>query len=169
MAKTEFDISLIGKQSPPAGPFGDAINLTPISIKKRLQEGNSTDEVAAHVGKDEISDVLAASATIRVDLTTDLDRYGVALAATDVVFLFLIHKTGSASSSIHAQPAAVEGWTSFMGAGTVLTLKPGDFVCLGSFTAANQPVVAGVTDAVEIVNDDGSNAANYELAIGVRR
>ena len=149
MAKTEFDISLIGKQSPPAGPFGDAINLTPISIKKRLQEGNSTDEVAAHVGKDEISDVLAASATIRVDLTTDLDRYGVALAATDVVFLFLIHKTGSASS--------------------VLTLKPGDFVCLGSFTAANQPVVAGVTDAVEIVNDDGSNAANYELAIGVRR
>lgn len=171
MSATKFLLELKPFDPPPSVSVYSGGLTCPITINKTLQDGNATDEmkVLRHI---DVAD-FAASGTSSFDLQSDQDRYGINMSSADVVLMYLEHKSTSLASSVHFEANAVNGWTSFLGStgGTdrgTITLYPGDFMVLGSFTAGNQ-AVSGTNKVLDVVNDDGVNLASIAVQFWTRK
>ena len=165
MADSKVAIALTPFDPPPAASAYGGGLTAPVSKNQTLPDGGLDNQMQVLTHKDES---LAASGTNSYDMQLDEDRYGEAIAAADVVLLYVEHKASSSASSISFRPAAANGWTSFVSAGATLTLQPGDFMILGAFAAGNQ-AVSPTSKIMEVVNNDGVNAADYLIQFWNRK
>jgi hypothetical protein len=161
---SDFVLKILG-QDAPADPYAGAIKLTAPNQTLKIGEGTS-DNQKSKIYAVEKTD-LGAGSTDSVDLKTDEDRYGVALNATDVALVWCEHLADSSASSISLQPNGTNGWTSTLKSGSEIELFPGDGVLLRLLTADNS-IVDGTTKVLDVVNNDGGNAASYRLQIWTR-
>jgi hypothetical protein len=166
-ARSTFELTIKGQDpSPDTNSYIEPTTSSRV-IKKTLLQGADDDEMTTLFVKDTADAATAqigTSATVAYDLQTALDAWGDALAQTDIVLLFLEHKAASAASSISFQASAANGLTTLLSATANLTLSPGDFILVGAFTADNL-VVSGASKSVDIINDDGSNVADYRFEV----
>jgi len=165
MTRSLFELKIQGEDPPPeTATYLNKITTSTV-VKKTVSQGALDDQMTV-LFKEDTADfgTLAASATRAIDLQTALDAFGEALALTDVVLLYLKHKDASLASSISFQAAAANGLTNLLSATANLTLKPGDFIVVGAF-AADSLVVAAGNKALDIINDDGVNAADYAFEV----
>lgn len=151
---SSFELKITGVDTPPA-PYTEGVKHAKNILKPSVIDGLLTDQFNKLVAKDED---IGTSATLTIDLQTDLDRYGVALALADVALLYIEHKDTSAASEIQVQANAANGFTNLMGTAAAVKLAPGDFILVGALIAGNL-ASDGTNKALDIVNQDGSNVA----------
>ena len=82
MSTSRILAEFVGFDSPPAGPFTGGLTCTQKFVQKSIQEGDGDDQIRAILC---FKQQLAPSGSLAIDFTTVEVRYGVALAATDVV------------------------------------------------------------------------------------
>jgi transcriptional regulator of nitric oxide reductase len=148
-----FSLQIDAHQSPPAGsPFTNFITAAR-SISKTLPDGNADDQVKAIAA---IEQTIAGSATVAIDLQSDLDRYGVALAASSAVLVFVENvDDGTGTGVIEVRPhATTNPWTNLLGAGSAVKLALGSGMVVGAFKTTNLPVL-GANRALQIVETSG--------------
>ena len=164
-ARSTFELTIKGEDPPPeSNTYLERIRTSTV-VRKIVLQGSADDEMTV-LFKEDTADfgTLATSATRSIDLQTALDVFGEALALTDVAMLYIKHKDASLASAISIQANASDGLTNLLSTTANLTLRPGDFIVLGAFTADNL-VVAANNKVLDIINDDGSNVADYVVEV----
>ena len=166
-----FELSIKGEDAPAdTNAFNDGITTSTV-IRKVILEGTATDQMGALLKLDSAdagTGTIAASATKSIDFKTDLDPYGVALAAVDMVMLYIEHKAASAASSIQVSANAANGWTNLLGTAAAMPLKPGECAVWTAFTAGTK-LIEAANKVLDLVNQDGANAADYVVEAWLRR
>lgn len=147
--------------------YSDGPTRTRNVIVARMLPGTGNNQVArlyAEDSGDSGTTTIAASGTQSLDLQTLTDARGNALSLSDVALLVIEHKAASAASSISVQANAANGWTNFIGTAANLTLPAGAVLALYVPTAAAL-AVGGTNKVLDLINDDGSNAAEYRFEV----
>jgi hypothetical protein len=165
MARSSFELKIQGEDPPPeTNTYGNRVQTSTI-LKQTLEQGALDNQHTVLFAEDtDDFGSLAASGTRSIDLQTALDAFGEALGLADVALLYIEHKADSLASSIAVQASAANAWTNLLSTTAALTLRPGDFMLVVAFTAGNLPV-AGANKGLDIVNNDGSNAADYVVEV----
>ena len=169
MTVSTFTLDILGEDPPPeTNTYANKVTTT-TRVKKRITQGTGDDQMDTLFREDSAdAGTIAASGTQSVDLQTGLDPYGDALGLADAAMVYVEHKADSLASSISVQANASNGFTNLLGTAANLTLRPGDFLVVGAFTAGNLLVTAG-NKVLDIINDDGSNAADYVVEVWGRK
>jgi hypothetical protein len=163
--RSTFELTIAGQDPPPETNTYSNVVKTGTSVTKRLTQGTGNDQMTVLFREDSTdAGTIAASGTRSVDLQTALDAFGEAMALADVALLYVEHKETSVASSISVQANGANGFTNLLSATANLTLRPGDFMLVGAFTAGNLPVAAG-NKVLDVINDDGANAADYVVEV----
>lgn len=110
---------------------------------------------------------LGASAGETLNLQTDLDEFGNALAAAEVV-VFVLRAHASNVGNLRVTPGAVEPWNDLLGATGQHDLRPGAALVLFSTADGDYPITAG-NRQLDVDNLDGGNPASYTLYALVRQ
>jgi hypothetical protein len=162
-----FRLVMRGEDPPPKTAYSafDAKVGTWTEYRKQLLQGDATDQMIVLFRQTSADEgQLGAGATRDIDLLLATDAYNEAIVADDVCLVFFRHVRTSTASSVSLKAAASDGWTNLLATTADLTLRPGDFVLVGAFTAGN--LVVGATNRIlTIENDDGVNPADYEIEI----
>ncbi len=166
-----FELTIKGEDAPAdTAAFNDGVTTSKI-FRKVIVEGTSDDQMGA-LFKADTDDAgtaeIGTSATVSIDFQTALDPYGVALAAVDMVMLYIEHKATSSASSIQVEANAADGWTNLLGTAAAMPLAPGEFAVWTAFDAATKPIT-GTNKVLDLVNQDGSNTAAYVVEAWLRR
>jgi len=160
-----FELRMDGQDPPPESQTYGQVVKTRTRLRNELLQGTADNQVEVLLKSDSDDDgQLAASGVLQVDMVLGLDPFGNAIVADDLVMLFVRHKASSTASSISLRAASTNGLTNLLGTAAGLTLRPGDFIVVGTFTAGNL-VVANANRILEVVNDDGANAADYVVEV----
>ncbi|MBU6289697.1 MAG: hypothetical protein KGS10_16180 [Chloroflexi bacterium] len=126
-----FKLSINAKQSPPA-PFSCGVSAKAYHSEV-FPDGNLSSEVKAIYGYEA---TLAGSATLAIDLTTALDRYGAALAADDLAMLLVENvDDGTGTGVLELRPGAGNGLNTLLGASSAVKIPLGSLLVFGSFDA----------------------------------
>ena len=112
--------------------------------------------------------VISASSSDTIDLADASnaikDAFGNSLNLDTIKFIFIRNVTPEASpAEIQIDPTVSNGWTTAI-AGITKIPTTGWF-CMLAPNAAGFNVTAGTNDQLKITNNDGSNAATYEIVI----
>lgn len=167
---SEFSLAAKGFDPSPNADteaYADGPTRTANVIRKRLLPGTSTDQVDkiwAEDSGDASTTTIAASGTRSIDLQTETDARGTAIALTDAVMVFITHKSSSLSSGISIQANAANGWTNLLGTAAALKIPPGSTRVFFDPVAAAL-AISGANKVLDIVNDDGVNAADYRIEV----
>jgi hypothetical protein len=147
--------------------YADGPTKTRNIIQKRMLPGTGNDQ-QDHLWAEDTADAgtaqLAASGTRSVDLQTETDARGNALGLDDVAMLLITHKAESAASSLHLAANAANGWTNLLGTLADFKIVPGMTIVL-LVPTAGALAVTGTNKVLDIVNDDGANAADYRIEV----
>lgn len=146
-----FRLLIDAKQSPPA-PFSNFVTAKR-RIEATLPDGNLTDQVKALYGYEA---TIAGSGTFDLNLNTDLDRYGLALAADDLALLLVENVddgTGTGALELRPHPTT-NPLTNLLGAGSAVLLPRGSGYLFCSFTADALDVTAA-NCALRVVETSG--------------
>lgn len=135
------------------------VRFTP-SITKVLAEGNGSDEANVIWGKD-LS--IAASTTEEIDLQTELDAYGDALALTDLATLY-IEAEDTNPDDVIVKRGASNGFSSLLEASGGYRLPPGEFAMHSGF-ATGSLAVSGTVKTIGFENVDGTTAAVVKIRL----
>jgi hypothetical protein len=125
-------------------------------------------------GNDQMNVLLAvdtsipALGSISIDLTADLDRFGVAAALDDVAIVYVENKSDSLSDSVEVRPGAANAFTNMLGTGSVVKLPIGGFVLVGNFTADKYDVT-GTNKTLAVHNTHATLAADVRYYVWGRR
>lgn len=160
-----FSLRMDGQDSPPeSGAYGNIIR-TRTRIGQTFLQGTGSNQVEVlHRSDSDEDGQIAASGTLSVDLWLALDPFGNPIVCEDVAVLYIEHKASSSASSINIQASSADGFTTLLSSTAALTLRPGDFIIVGAFTAGNAPVTES-NRILDVTNDDGSNAADYIVEV----
>lgn len=164
MDAASFLLNIQARQSPPA-PFTNFVSVAR-TISKTLPDGNATDEIKAVYGYEA---TIAGSGTKDLDLTADLDRYGVALSANDLCLLLVENvDDGTGTGILEVRPhATTNPLTNLLGAGSKVLLALGSIVVVGCFLAGQIDVTAA-NRALTIIETSGQ-PTKLRIHIWVRR
>lgn len=159
-----FNLRLDLHQGPPSGPFSNYVSCAR-TIEKVLTDGNSTDQIKALFA---LEQTIGAGATVTVDLLTDLDRYGVALASTSVCMLLVENvDDGTGTGEIEVRPSAgANPWTNFLAATSAVKLRLGSGMVVGCFKAN---LLAGAANKVFTVVETKVQPTKLRVQLWVRR
>jgi len=110
---------------------------------------------------------LVASADVDIDLQTEVGAYGAPIALQSLVYL-LIEAAPTNVGNLEVTPGAASGWFGvnafFKIVSDTVILPPGGSVRVKLLAATAYAVAAG-TKTVNILNLDGSNAADFTVTI----
>lgn len=170
MSASEFQLIANGFDPSPNADtvaYADGPTKTRNQIRKRLLTGVGNEQVD-HVWAEDSGDAgtteIAASGTRSVDLQTETDARGNALVLVDTLLVLIEHKASSSASSISIQANASDGWSNLLGTAAALKIPPGSVRVFYDPTAGAL-AVSGTNKVLDIVNDDGSNAAAYRIEV----
>ncbi len=169
MSVSRIAIEMVGFDDPPSGPYMGQLSCSQKFSAKSVGSGNATNQLDAVLC---IKQQIVASGNITIDLMTDLDRFGVALGATDVV-AGMIENKGPGTGILQVTWGAANGWTALLksSGGTdqpVVNLPPATGFCFWGLTKGALPVGAG--DKTLLLNESGgANPVNIEAQFWVRR
>lgn len=115
---------------------------------------------------------IAASATLILDLTSFTNvagQAGASLARVKKVLIRLLSVAddsgaGTACTSVTIQPDGTNGWTNLLGTGSTLKLLNGDKFDWETQSALGV-AVDGTHKRLDVVNNDGVNAAAVEILV----
>jgi uncharacterized membrane protein len=177
MTTSRLSIEAVGFQSPPSGDgygygFTSEVSRVDRYALTGIADGTDDEEISAvavYAGE------IAAGATVSIDFKTAVDRFGVALAATDVkMALVRNRKTDPANTGVIAvQPNAVNGWTALIGStgatdrGRIVLRPLAGFVfwCFDSGAYA----VANNNKVLDLVETGAAQAADVEAQFWITR
>ena len=110
---------------------------------------------------------IAASATESVDLKAIPSVFGADIAFVEVGAIAVLHEPASASSSVDLSPNASNGWTAiFRDASDLTRLLAGQAWAVLDYNGDGAGFAVGASSKVlDIVNNDGANAATVTLAV----
>ena len=160
-----FVLRIDGQVAPPeAQTYAGTVN-TRTRVTKSLLQGTGTNQVEVlHRANSDDDGQIAASGTLTLDLRLAPDPFGNPIVADDLAMLYIEHKSDSAASSISFQAGGSDGFTNLLGTAAAVTLRPGDRFLVGVFIAGNLPVTDS-NRVLDIVNNDGANAADYVVEV----
>lgn len=109
---------------------------------------------------------IAAGGNTTIDLAGSLtNQFGTTITFARIKLLYLKNISSTAGTTIRARSGASNGWnTAFAATGPIIN-KDG-FLLLYAADATGYTVTAATGDIFRIDNNDGANAAAYELVIG---
>lgn len=137
-------------------------NAYTFSYSKTLTNGTGSAGTADLIYT--VQTTIAASGTLNIDLVGALaDFFGTTITMARLKYIFLSLLTDTTASSItvgnHAAPIAL------FSAGTATTsIRNGGFFALGCSDATGIAMTGAATDALKILNADGSNTATVQFA-----
>ena len=110
---------------------------------------------------------IAASATESVDLKVIPGPSGADIAFVEVGAIAVLHEPASVSSSVDLSPNATNGWTAiFQDASDLTRLLAGQAWVVLDYSGDGAGFAVGASSKVlDIVNNDGANAATVTLAV----
>jgi hypothetical protein len=109
------------------------------------------------------SRTLAASATEDLDLTGTLtDAFGTTVAAAEVMAVFIKAKSTN-TNNVVIGAAGSNPWVGALNSTGTITLKAGDWVCLGS--KAGFVVTATTGDLLKVANSAAGSSVSYEIVV----
>lgn len=162
--RSTFQIQIDGAQASPT-PYGANVAASR-GFTKNLLFGDGTDQMRVLKAYEQ---VIAPSGTLAVNLTSDLDRFGVALSLDDIALIFIenvIDATGGGACEV--RPNGVNGFTNMLGAASALKLPYGSGFCIWNFTADKYDVAAG-NRAFDIVETGAALPVLLRMQIWGRR
>lgn len=166
-ARPQFELTIQGEQAPDI-PYTNKVCTSKL-LKQAFTAGSGDNQMDTLYKDDsDESGTIAASATETLDLQTALDALGEAMTLTDVALVYIEHKAASLASSISVQANAANGFTNLLGTAANLTIPAGGFF-LFYMPVADAMVVSGTNKVLDIINDDGANAADYIVEIWGRK
>jgi hypothetical protein len=161
--RSDFELSFDGVQVSPS-PYGQNVRGSR-SIRKALLAGDSTDQIRNIFAREA---VLAASGTFSLDLRTDTDRFGNALAADDLCMLYVENVDDvTGGGALEIRPNGVNGFTNLLGAASALKLPVGAFVCVACFTADKYDV-NNANKVLDFVETGGALGVLLRIHVWVR-
>lgn len=137
-ARSTFRVKIEGEQNPPS-PYLDQVRHTARNVDLTVLPGtldNQFNKLFVESG------TISSGGTTDVDLQADLDRFGVALALTDVAVIYISSESTSAGV-LSVSAAAASGFTNLMATTAAVKLSAGDFFLVSALTAGNLAVAAG--------------------------
>lgn len=146
------------------GDFGNTVNSNTFSFSDSLSNGTAVDQAdLLYLAQGSLS----ASGTLNLDLAGSLtDVFGATLTFARIKGIFIDFQSANTSSGItvggHATAAALVG---FVDATDKVTVKKNGVLLMSNPSATAWAITATTADIIKIVNDDGSNAALYRIAI----
>lgn len=154
-APSTFRFSMLGFQPPPPGAYLHGV-LAQRSVEYVRQPGSGPAEVRTIRAADV---TMPASSTVTIDLELSADPYGARLDLSELVAVFVENVASGAGGTIELRPAASDGITQLLGAGTAVKLAPGTGVVffVARRDGAGWPVGA-TTRRLEIVETSGLGA-----------
>lgn len=170
--------TLVGLDNPPTGGVlgsGFTGGITASSKKSAtLAPGGTLDNQFDPVIS--VKSTLAPSGVIAFDFGSDLDRYGVGIAATDVLAMMIENKGQpgvTPAGTLHVEPNIADPWTSFISAtgGTDrgrLVLPPDTGFMMWGLVAGTY-AVGGGNDRLDIVEASTTDPVDVEATILLRR
>lgn len=168
---TDFSISMVSNLVA-VSPYTKRAQSSSGVTKRNLQEGSGDDQLARVLLE---TGTIVASGTTTIDLTTDTDQYGRALAATDIVALH-IENTGETAGVIRVEEGAAQPLQSFLdgdpgGTDTpfIGPLKPGMGFIIYGFADGDIPVAGGSADRLLLRETGGAATATYRVHAWVRQ
>lgn len=162
--RSQFVLDLDGVQLSPS-PYGQSVGARR-SIRKTLLAGDADDNVRAIFAYEA---VMAASATVPLDLRTTTDRFGANLLADDLVMLYVENVDDpSGGGALEVRPNATNGFTNLLGTGSALKLPPGAFAVVGCFKADAIDVTV-TNKALDFVEAGGTLPVLLRIQLWVRR
>lgn len=169
--RTDFTLSMIGNLVAPTPYTKFTQSNTGVTVRG-LTEGTGDNQLTRVLLQ---AGTIVASGTAGLDFTVDLDQYGRALAATDIVVLML-ENTGETAGTIQLEEGAAQPLQSFLDAspgGTdtphIGPLKPGMFFCIGGFADGDIPVVGAASDRLLLREAGGAATVTYRVHAWVRQ
>lgn len=152
-----------GAQTPATDSFSTLTDAIQYAFTSDLTDGTGADfaDQVYHSG----ARGLAASANETFDLAGGVsDKFGNVLTMATVKMILV--KNTSAIATIEVGAAGANPWEGWTGAaGSSITVGPGGMMALFDPSANAMEVTAGTGDVLKVLNNDGSNAATYDIII----
>lgn len=156
-ARSTLTLTIAGEQSPPS-PYVDQVRHVAKSVDLSIIPGlldNQFNKLFVQEG------TISSGGNLDVNLSTSEDRFGVALALSDVALLW-IENTSSTAAVLTVKAGASNGFSNLLSTTADLKLSPGDYVLVGALTAGN----LAVTPTNAVINLAASGAdADYTLHV----
>tara|TARA_R110000824_G_scaffold46910_2_gene134301 strand:- start:43 stop:528 length:486 start_codon:yes stop_codon:yes gene_type:complete len=157
MARSTLTLTIAGEQASPT-PYVDQVRHVAKSVNLAILPGlldNQFNKLYVQ------SATIASGANVDVNLSTALDRFGVALALSDVALVW-IENTSSVAAVLTVKAGAANGFTNLLATSADVKLSAGDFLLVGALTAGNLAVTG--TNAVLNL---GATVADVDVVVHV--
>lgn len=151
-------------QTPASSTFSTLTDNIQITFSDELNEGTGADFADAVYHSSGRN--LIASGSETFDLAGGIsDKFGNTLTLATVKLIYIKNTSTTITTTLEVGNAtnAWEGWTTT--ATSTITVGPGGMVCLFDPTANAMEVTAATGDILQVTNNDGSNAATYDIII----
>lgn len=151
-------------QTPATSSFSTLTDVASLAFIDTLADGTGADladQIYHNTGRS-----LAASANETFDLAGGItDKFGNTLTMATVKLLYIKNTSTNIATTIEVGNAT-NAWAGWTGAATsTITVGPGGMIVLFDPTANAMEVTASTGDILKITNNDGSNAATYDIMI----
>jgi hypothetical protein len=152
-----------GTQEPTSSTFSTLTDKIQMAFADDLNDG--TGEDFADQVYHSTARPLATSANETFDLAGGIsDKFGNVLTMATVKMIYIANTSAIATLEVGAAGANPwEGWTG--NAGSTITIGPGGMMALYDPSANAMEVTASTGDVLKVENNDGSNAATYDIII----
>jgi hypothetical protein len=166
VSASTFRLFVQGFDAAPS-PYLDGVTATR-SIERVLQPGNGAGQIQTVNGADYTH---PAGGTVTLDLSTNEDVFGVALALDEMALLYIENASDGAGGVIELRPGAVAGFTSLLGTGSKIKLPKGCAVLLflADFDQVDKWQLGAGNKALDIVETGGVNTAHVKLQVWGRK
>lgn len=134
-ARSTLTLTIAGEQAPPS-PYVDQVRHVAKSVNQTILPGlldNQFNKLFVQ------SATISSGANVDVNLSTSTDRFGVALALSDVALLW-IENASTSTSVLTVKAGASNGFTNLLSTTADLKLTDGDYVLVGALSAGNLAV-----------------------------
>lgn len=163
MSLTVEKINLLikAKQLPTSSSFSTLEDLVSVAFIDSLADGTGADfadQIYHSSGRS-----LATSASETFDLGGVSDKFGNTLTMATVKALYIKNTSTVATLEVGGNANEWIGWSGT--ATSTITVGPGGCIFLYDPSANAMEVTATTGDILEITNNDGSNAATYDIII----
>lgn len=151
-----------GTQTPASSAFSTLTDIIQYTFSDDLNNGTGPD-LADQIYHSSARN-LAASANETFDLAGGIaDQFGNTLTMATVKLIVVKNTSAVAHIEVGNGTNPWEGWT--IATGSSVTVAPGGLFVLYDPTSAAMEVTASTGDILKITNNDGSNAATFDLIL----
>ena len=109
---------------------------------------------------------ISTSANDDLDLSgVLLDAFGATLTCARIKLIYIKNVSANAATVIQIDQTVANDWSTLFGGGAIIPILKGAYVFHEDPSAAGWVITAGTADILRITNNDGSNAALYDILI----